>query len=311
MRGRTRYIVTGMSGQLVLSLDDLARKRRDIEIIRLGRPQLDLTDIGTIARTVEAAEPDIIVSAAAYTAVDRAEQEAETAFAVNAAGAGELARAAAMLGVPIIHVSTDYVFDGGKSAPYTETDPVAPLGVYGRSKLEGELQVAAATENHVILRTAWVYSPFGKNFLRTMLTLAATQHELRVVEDQVGNPTSALDLADALLKVGQNLLTASDPLLRGVFHIAGTDEASWAEFAREIFKMSAQNGGPVADVIGIPASAYPTPARRPANSRLNCRKLATHHDIVMPNWRSSTAHVVDRLVQPGGSSHNAIRELIS
>jgi dTDP-4-dehydrorhamnose reductase len=300
-----------MSGQLVLSLDDLARRRRDIEIIRLGRPQLDLTDIGTIARTVEAAEPDIIVSAAAYTAVDQAEQEAETAFGVNAAGAGELARAAAMLGVPIIHVSTDYVFDGGKSAPYTETDPVAPLGIYGRSKLEGERQVAAATENHVILRTAWVYSPFGKNFLRTMLKLAATQHELRVVDNQVGNPTSALDLADALLRVGQNLLTTGDPLLRGLFHIAGSGEASWAEFAREIFKVSAQNGGPAADVIGISASAYPTPARRPSNSRLDCRKLATHHNIAMPDWRSSTAHVVGCLFRPEGSSHNAIRELIS
>ncbi|WP_105381749.1 dTDP-4-dehydrorhamnose reductase [Neorhizobium alkalisoli] len=311
MRRPTRYVVTGLSGQLALSLSDLARGCENLEVIRLGRPQFDLTDIGTIARTVEAAEPDIIVSAAAYTAVDQAEQAAETAFAVNAAGAGELARAASILGVPIIHVSTDYVFDGGKSAPYTETDPVAPLGIYGRSKLEGERQVAATTENHVILRTAWVYSPFGKNFLRTMLKLAATQPELRIVEDQVGNPTSALDLADALLRVGQNLLTADDPSLRGVFHIAGSGEASWAEFAREIFKVSAQNGGSAADVIGISASAYPTPARRPANSRLDCRKLATLHNIVMPDWRSSTAHVVGRLLQPEGSSHNAIRELIS
>lgn len=311
MNRPTRYVVTGSSGQLVLSLAELARGRTGLEIIRLGRPQFDLTDIGTIARTIEAAKPDIIVSAAAYTAVDQAEHEPETAFAVNAAGPAELARVADMLGVPIIHISTDYVFDGCKSAPYVETDPVAPLGIYGRSKMEGERLVAAGAENHVILRTAWVYSPFGKNFLRTMLKLAANQHELRIVDDQVGNPTSALDLADALLKIGQNLLTAEDPLLRGLFHIAGADEASWAEFAREIFKVSAQNGGPVADVIGIPASAYQTPACRPANSRLDCRKLATHHDIVMPDWRSSTAHVVGSLLQPEGSSHNAIRELSS
>jgi len=293
-----RLAVTGNSGQLASSLIE-AGARAGVEIIPIGRPQLDLAgSAASIAAALAAAAPDLIVSAAAYTAVDRAETERELAFAVNATGAGAVATAAASLGVPIIHISTDYVFDGSKSTPYVEADLTAPLGVYGASKLAGEQAVAAATPNHAILRTAWVYSPFGNNFLRTMLRLAGDRDELRVVADQHGNPTSALDLAEAILTVARNLLAApGDGNLRGVFHATGSGEASWAEFAAAIFQNSAALGGPHAKVTPIPATAYPTPAARPANSRLDNTRLNTAHGVRLPDWRQSTEQVVTRLLK--------------
>lgn len=293
-----RYVVTGLKGQVVQSLLENTKKRTDVEIIALGRPELDLAMPETIAAAVEAARPDLIVSAAAFTGVDQAEIDREVAFTVNATGPAELARVAAALRVPIVHLSTDYVFDGSKPSPYVESDPVAPLGVYGRDKLVGERNVAAATENHAILRTAWVYSPFSRNFLRTMLRVAEAREEVQVVEDQIGNPTSAIDIADAIIAVGQNLLASNDRALRGIFHMAGTGAASWADFADEIFKISAANGGPSARVVRIPTSAYPTPARRPANSQLDCSRLYRRHGIVMPDWRGSTGYVVRRLLEP-------------
>ncbi|MDR6816460.1 dTDP-4-dehydrorhamnose reductase [Neorhizobium sp. 2083] len=293
-----RYVVTGFRGQVVQSLLENASSRSDVEIIPVGRPELDLAKPETIAATVEAARPDLIVSAAAFTGVDLAETDAATAISINADGPGELARVAATLRIPIIHLSTDYVFDGNKSSPYGESDPVAPLGVYGRSKLMGEQNVAAATEDHAILRTAWIYSSFSRNFLRTMLKIAATKEEVRIVEDQIGNPTSAIDIADTVIAVGQNLLASSDPAVRGIFHVAGTGAASWADFADEIFRISAANGGPSAKVIRIPTSEYPTLARRPANSQLDCSKLHKCHGIVMPDWQASTESVVRRALQP-------------
>jgi len=293
-----RLVVTGNSGQLASCLIEVGAAA-GVEIIPIGRPQLDLAGSPeSVAATLTAAAPDIIISAAAYTAVDRAETERELAFAINAEGAGAVAAAAAMLGVPVIHVSTDYVFDGSKPAPYIESDPTAPLGVYGASKLAGELAVAAATPNHAILRTAWVYSPFGNNFLRTMLRLAGDRDELRVVADQRGNPTSALDLAETILVVARNLLASPDNAnLRGVFHATGSGEASWAEFAATIFQYSAANGGPTAKVTPIPATAYPTPAARPANSRLDNSRLNDAHGVRLPDWRQSTELVVTRLLQ--------------
>lgn len=298
MREYRRYVVTGLRGQVVQSLLENASKRSDVEIIPLGRPELDLATSETIAATIEAARPDLIVSAAAFTGVDLAETDAATAISINAIGPGELARVAATLRVPIVHFSTDYVFDGSKPSPYVESDPVAPLGVYGRSKLMSEQNVAAATENHAILRTAWVYSPFSRNFLRTMLKIAATKEEVHVVDDQIGNPTSAIDIANAVIAIGQNLLASNDPALRGIFHMAGTGAASWADFADEIFKISAANGGPSAKVIRIPTSEYPTPARRPVNSQLDCSKLHKRHGTVMPDWQASTEYVVRRALQP-------------
>jgi dTDP-4-dehydrorhamnose reductase len=266
-------------------------------VIALGRPQLDLAgDPEAIGAALEAARPEAIVSAAAYTAVDRAELEPEVAVAVNVAGAAAVARAANTLGVPLVHLSTDYVFDGKKAEPYVESDPTHPTGVYGETKLAGELAVLSAYENVAILRTAWVYSPFGANFVKTMLSLAAEREEVRVVADQRGNPTSALDLADAIMAVSANLIGSNSASLRGIFHTAASGEASWAEFAETIFAASCAAGGPCARVCHIATSDFPTPARRPANSRLNCSKLAELHAIRLPDWRTSTAKVVERLI---------------
>lgn len=291
-----RLVVTGKDGQVATALAERGGAA-GVQIVSVGRPELDLAGAGNAEAVLAAARPDVIVSAAAYTAVDKAETDAAAAWAVNAEGAGHVAAAAARLGVPIIHISTDYVFDGSKTTPYVETDATAPLGVYGASKLAGEQAVMAATPNHAILRTAWVYSPFGNNFLKTMLRLAADRPELRVVDDQVGNPTSALDIADAVIGAAGNLVARpGDAGLRGIFHMTGSGEGSWADFASTIFALSAARGGPAARVIRIPSSEYPTPARRPANSRLSSALLADIHDIFMPDWKISTEETVGRLV---------------
>ena len=197
--------------------------------------------------------------------------------------------------MPLIQISTDYVFSGDKSAPYLEDDRTGPTGVYGASKLAGEQAVLASGADATILRTAWVYSPFGNNFVKTMLRLAGERTELAVVCDQRGNPTSAIDLAEAVLKVSANLLASSAPELRGVFHAAGGGDASWADFAEAVFAASAPLGGPTARVRPIPTSDYPTLAHRPANSRLDGGKLERLHGVRLPHWRASTAAVVARL----------------
>lgn len=291
-----RYVVTGIEGQVVRSLVERGGAHPEVEIIPLGRPTLDLASIETIERALIESRPTAILSCAAYTAVDQAETDAETAFAVNAIAVGEIGRIAADMGVPVIHLSTDYVFDGEKTSPYSEDDPVNALGVYGRSKLEGERLLLNSGADCAILRTAWVYSPFGKNFLKTMLRLAETREELNVVADQIGNPTSALDIADAMLAVSDNLLSSRATDLRGLFHLSGTGSASWAEFAAEIFTVSSRHGGPSATVQPITTAEYPTPARRPKNSRLDCAKLAARHGVVMPAWQASTAEIVNRLL---------------
>lgn len=290
-----RLAVTGLNGQVVTALLERAGER---EIVALGRPVLDLAELATIAPAIEAAKPDAIISAAAYTAVDKAEGERDLAFAINAEGAGEIARVAEKLNVPIIHLSTDYVFDGKKPTPYVEDDAVAPLGVYGASKLAGEQVVTAATANHAILRTAWVYSPFGNNFLKTMLRVGVDRDELRVVADQFGTPTSALDIADGILQVAQNLVRQpANTEMRGIFHMTGSGEANWADFAEAIFAASAKLGGPSARVAPITTAEYPTPAPRPANSRLDCTRLARLHNVSLPDWRISTEETVARLVK--------------
>ncbi|MET3614399.1 dTDP-4-dehydrorhamnose reductase [Rhizobium aquaticum] len=293
---RRRYLVTGTQGQVAQSLAARAASRNDIEIIAVGRPELDLADTGSIAATVEQVAPELIISAAAYTAVDQAQSEEALAFAINADGPAALAQAAARRGIPLVHLSTDYVFSGAKTTPYVETDETGPTNVYGRSKLEGEQRVLSASPNVAVLRTAWVYSPYGKNFLKTMLRLAGERPELRVVADQFGNPTSALDIADAVLKVADNLLESRDERMRGVFHMTATGEASWADFARAIFAASAAEGGPSSEVVSISSSDYPTPASRPANSRLDCSKLRLSHGVVLPDWHGSTAAIVREIL---------------
>lgn len=291
-----RIAVTGRAGQVVQSLIERGAAAGHV-VVPVGRPELDLAsgDGAAIRAALAAARPDAIVSAAAHTAVDKAESEPDLAFAINAAGAGHVAAAAAALGVPLVHLSTDYVFSGEGTRAWREDDPTGPKGVYGASKLAGEAAVLAAQPNAAVLRTAWVYSPFGANFVRTMLRLAETRDELGVVADQIGNPTSALDIADAVLAVAANLVARPDPALRGTFHMTGSGETSWAGFAEAIFAEAAARGGPSARVNPIATAAYPTPAARPANSRLDGAKLAAVHGVRLPDWRASLAVVVARL----------------
>lgn len=294
-----RIAVTGSTGQVARALVERG-PALGIDVVAVGRPQLDLVQPDTVAPALRAAAPDVVVSAAAYTAVDRAESEPEIAEAVNARGAGAVAAAAAALGVPIVHLSTDYVFSGDLDRPYREDDPTGPVGAYGRSKLAGEIAVAAATPNYVILRTAWVYSPFGANFVKTMLRLAQTRDVVNVVADQHGSPTSAFDIADAIVEVCLNLAEhPRDERLRGIFHLAGTGYTTWAEFADAIFTASHAQGGPSARVERIATAAYPTPAKRPSNSQLDCGKLRAVQGVQLPNWRSSLEACIGRLVARG------------
>ncbi|WP_206531662.1 dTDP-4-dehydrorhamnose reductase [Affinirhizobium pseudoryzae] len=298
MTSRLRYLVTGREGQVVQSLLEQSKRseHNGIELIAVGRPVLDLANPSSIRSAVEETKPDLIISAAAYTAVDQAESDEEAARAVNAFGPRVLAEVAASRKIPIIHLSTDYVFDGMKSEPYVETDAVGPMSAYGRTKLEGERALLQATDNVVILRTAWVYSPFGKNFVKTMLRLAETRDTVNVVADQVGNPTSALDIADGIFTVAHNMVEDADAALRGIFHMSGRGEASWADLAEEIFRVSASKGGPSATVGRISTAEYPTPAKRPANSRLSNFALRAAHVVELPRWQRSVYDIVERLV---------------
>lgn len=291
-----KILVTGREGQVVQSLLEKADQRPDLEVIALGRPELDLKKPDTVRSAIEAIKPDLVVSAAAYTAVDLAEDEQELAFAVNATGAQAVAEAAKICGVPVIHLSTDYVFAGDADEPYVETDSTGPRSIYGSSKLEGERLVALANPRHIILRTAWVYSPFGKNFVKTMLKLAETRDALSVVSDQWGNPTSALDIADAVIQVADHLAATPDFSAYGVYHLVGTGDTNWSGFARAIFGESAKLGGPTATVTDIATADYPTKAARPANSRLSTAKFQEVFDWSAPHWQSSLCDVVARLI---------------
>ena len=297
-----RVLVTGREGQVAQSLADSTTAHAGIELTFAGRPQLDLLEPETVRASILAARPDVVVSAAAYTAVDQAEDEPERAFAINAAGARAVAQAAAEADAAVIHLSTDYVFSGDGEGDYAETDATDPRNVYGLSKLEGEIAVAQANPRHVILRTAWIYSPFGKNFVKTMLALARECDRVRVVADQWGNPTSAADIAEGVLRIAGTI--AADGKFGqagryGIFHLAGQGAASWADLARHVFAQSAGLGGPSADVEEIATADYPTRARRPRNSRLSCRKLLDVYGWRPPPWQESCSAVVARLV--GGS----------
>ena len=291
-----RIAVTGQNGQVARALAEIAG-RHGHEVVTLGRPGLDLADPSTIAPAIRAAEAAAVINAAAYTAVDKAESEPDLALAVNGAGAGAVAAAAAELGLPVLQVSTDYVFDGSKAEPYVEDDAVGPLGAYGRSKLAGERAVAESNPRHAILRTAWVYAPYGANFVRTMLRIAGNKPEVSVVADQRGCPTSALDIATTLLGVASRMV--EDPEnreLTGVFHMAARGEAVWADVAEAVFAASRAKGGPSAAVKRITTAEFPTQAARPANSRLDCAKLERVYGIALPDWRGPLERTVSRLL---------------
>lgn len=282
---RFRLAVTGLKGQVVSAL--IKSAPRDVEIIALGRPQFELSKRDTVLASLRYAKCDVVINAAAYTQVDKAESDPEIAMQVNGEGAGYVAQVAAELGIPLVHLSTDYVFDGLLDRPYCEDDPVNPTNVYGLSKLAGEEKIRASHEKHVILRTAWVYSPFGANFVKSMLTLGLYREEISVVADQCGNPTSAIDIAQALIIIAKRL--RQNPLneLYGTFHLSGQGEASWADFAQVIFDLAERYGRKPVTVRRILTRDYPTAARRPKNSRLDNTKLKNIYDIVLPDWHLS------------------------
>ena len=288
-----RILVTGRGGQVATSIEERAPEGH--ELLFVDRPEFDLADPASIARVVEEFRPDIVLSTAAYTAVDKAEDEPELATAVNATGPSALAEAARRAGAPIIHLSTDYVFDGTLDRPYREDDATGPIGVYGKTKLAGEEAVRAAGGDHAILRTAWVYSPFGANFVKTMLRFGAEREELTVVADQIGGPTSALDIADALFAMIATW-QAKGEWPGGTYHFTGAGEASWADFARAIFAESAILGGPNARIRDIATHDWPTKAVRPANSRLDCSYFSATFGFRAPAWPDSLRTVVRRLL---------------
>lgn len=292
-----RVLVTGREGQLARSLAKRGATMPGVRVGPVGRPELDLERPDSIAAAIAAASPDIVVNAAAYTAVDQAEEESERAFRVNGAAAGEVAAAARRAGARVIQVSTDYVFDGTSEGAYAETAPTSPLGVYGRSKLEGERLVAEANPDHVVLRTAWVYSPYGRNFVKTMLGAAVQRDVLGVVADQRGSPTASDDIADAILVLAAAWRDRPRLGLGGTYHLAGTGEASWFDFASAIFEEAAGHGLPTAAVNPIRTSEWPTRAARPANSVLDSRRFAADFGYRAPHWRQSTAAVVAELAR--------------
>lgn len=287
-------LVAGKTGQLARCLTEEAA-RRGVALIALGRPALDLADAPSLAGSVAAHVPRAIVNAAAYTAVDKAEAEPAHAMAVNRDGAEALAAAAARHRIPFIHVSTDYVFDGRKETPYREEDPPSPLGAYGRSKLEGEAAVRAAWPAAVILRTSWVYSAYGQNFVRTMLRLAETRDVVRVVDDQRGAPTAAADLAGAILDLLTHGAVKGDGEGGGIYHLADAGETTWHGFAAAIFAGWARRGHRVPRLEPITTAQYPTPAQRPQNSRLDCSKIARAFGVRLPPWQASLERCLDEL----------------
>jgi dTDP-4-dehydrorhamnose reductase len=291
-----RILIAGREGQLARAL--LSRLAGH-ELTALEPPELDLASRDSIASAMDAARPELVINAAAYTAVDRAEDQADLARAVNATGAGWLAEAAAARGAPFVHVSTDYVFAGDKGAPYVETDPVAPLGVYGVTKEEGERVVRAANPRSVVIRTAWVCSADGANFVKTMLRLAGERDEIRVVADQHGAPTFAADLADAIARMIPRLMAAQpgDEAF-GIFHLSGTPHTTWHGFTQEILAQAGRRGHPVPKLTPIATADYPTKARRPADGRLDCAKIGRVHGIAPADWRVSLGHCLDILVGP-------------
>lgn len=299
-------LVFGRTGQLGRALEQAQGDTPGWRWRFLARDEADLSQSGAAARAVAEARPAWVVNAAAYTAVDGAESEPGFACRINAKAVGEIAAAAAEAGAAFLHVSTDYVYDGAKEGLWREDDPTGPIGVYGRSKLQGERLALAANPRTVILRTAWVYAPWGGNFVHTMLRLGAERQQLRIVDDQRGNPTSALDLARACRRVIEVLGNApADDGRWGVYHYAGGGPegdpgggvVSWAGFAREIFRLAAERGliGRAPEVEPIATADYPTPARRPANSALDCAKFERAFGLAAQPWRAALAEVMDRM----------------
>jgi dTDP-4-dehydrorhamnose reductase len=286
-------LVFGAAGQLGNEVMALARAR-DIETAGCNRARADVTDFASVNAAILAVKPRLVLNAAAYTAVDRAETEPEAAYAANAAGAATIARAAALRQVPVIQISTDYVFDGTKRGAYVETDPIAPLGVYGTTKAAGEAMVRQANPRHFILRTAWVYGRFGANFLKTILRLSRTREELRIVADQHGCPTATQDLAEAVFAIDRALARGIGT--PGTYHFAGDGATTWHGFASAIVEAQAQATGRRPKVSAIATADYPTPAQRPANSELDSSLFASVFGVRARPWQTRARETVEVLL---------------
>ncbi|WP_415401083.1 dTDP-4-dehydrorhamnose reductase [Tateyamaria sp. SN3-11] len=282
-----RILVFGHSGQVATELRALAGA--DIDIATLDRDAANLMDPAACADAIAAHAPDAVINAAAYTAVDNAEDDEETAHQINAIAPAAMAQACAARDIPFVTISTDYVFSGDGTDPWAPTDPTGPKGAYGRTKLAGEDAVVAAGGRYAILRTSWVVSAHGKNFVKTMLRLGAEKEALTIVDDQIGGPTGAAEIAQACVTIAQGL--ARDPSLSGIYHFAGGPDTSWTDFAREIF---AQAGLPCA-VTDIPSSEFKQRATRPLNSRMDCTLTTTAFGIARPEWRESLKTILHQL----------------
>ena len=283
-------LVTGGQGQLATSLKKLGGDR----VVIVGRPEFDLAKPETIAATLDRVRPALVVNAAAWTAVDLAETEIEGATAANETGPAELARLCAAQDIPLIHVSTDYVYAGDKGAPYVETDPVTPQTVYGRTKAAGEQAVLKAQPRSIVLRTAWVYSGHCKNFVRTMVNAGAKNTHLKVVGDQYGCPTNADDLAKAILDIAKQVEAGWQDRFAGIYHACGTGETSWHGLAVAALEEATRHGQAMpVEVAAIRTEDWPTPAKRPQDSRLDCSKLEAVFGVRLPEWRDGVARAVD------------------
>jgi dTDP-4-dehydrorhamnose reductase len=295
-------LVTGGSGQLASAIEAAARLR-GLAIRRVGRPDFDFDRPATIAALFDAAQPRLVINAAAYTAVDAAENDADAAMRANRDGPAQMAELCDAAGIPLIHLSTDYVFDGHKGAPYVESDPTSPTSIYGASKLAGEQEVLARCRKAIILRTSWVYSAGGRNFVLGMLKAARTTDRLRVVADQRGCPTAAADLAQAILDLSAPLADGWRGDYAGVSHACGSGWTTWYGLATAIFEAAACYIAPVPSVAAIRTADWPTPAQRPLDSRLDCSKLERVFGLRLPPWRESVARTVREILSTGESGH--------
>lgn len=287
-------LVTG--GRGMLAHDLIPRLGNQFRVIPVDLPELDITDPAAVRGTVGELHPDGIINCAAYTAVDKAESEAELAFKVNRDGAGVLAGACSAVGIPLIHISTDFIFDGSSTRPYREDDPAGPLSVYGRSKWEGEEAVRSQLDRHVIVRTAWLFGSTGNNFVKTVIRLAREREELRMIDDQTGCPTWTGHLADALVTVAENALTSDAGDVWGTYHFCGAGQTTWYGFTRKIIELASPHETfRVKRLLPIPTSEYPTPATRPPWSVLDTSKISRTFGVSSPAWQEGLAGVIEDL----------------
>ena len=293
-----KLLCIGKSGQVARALAERAAAQ-DMACATVGRPDVDLLRADSLVSAIQIHKPDVVINAGAYTAVDAAETNRERAFLVNADGAGALAAACAAMGVPLIHLSTDYVFDGHADRPYRETDLPAPINVYGASKLAGEVAIREVTKQHIILRCSWVISPFGQNFVKTMLRLAKERGGASVVDDQIGSPTTAGDIAETVFQVATKLVQPENQDLFGTYHYCSRGHASWADVAELIFQVYQNRTNRKIELKRIPSSEYPTPARRPLNSRLETEKIERAFNVTPQDWTTSVTQIVTRLIDEG------------